>query len=461
MPHSGTYVSQCMHSDTALNGKYYGCPYMIWSDTSGAFWDNCMYNGSYTNNITNASFPVSVRCVLSATKAFYSNSGAHGSMLSNIDLTNHIKEAGNNGQIVLRAGRPGSGGDSVSSVDTAGENGENGYRSCVYIQKKPTAGTYGDTVYALCAYGGDSGKGSIATKENNTYGSSITRAETLPYCREYSNGSWKNLSCTAVSSGTYGIGGNGGSGTDVSGDTITTSPGLAGTGGVVKLTYQNEFAGAGGGGGAGGTFVKITNLSLDADTECTVKVGGGGSYGSGQDGKNGGDTSIKCGNSKEYIVYGGGGGKLGTSGVDMAAPKPVGGKGGARGKVSENIKQLGTLAEIVYGEENSAVAAPEILSKINGNLNVGGNGGKSGTGAIGGCGGLRPNDDPDCTNPNSNATLAEYVTPVYTSLIAETPDYGKAGAGGGGGGWSKTLSPKQGTGSSGAPGFLFLWWNQD
>ncbi len=224
----------------------------------------------------------------------------------------------------------------------------------------------------------------------------------------------------------------------------------------VKVT----LAGAGGG-GAGETMAKIKNLSLPSDKECIIRVGGGGNYGSGQNDKNGGNTSIKCGNAKEYIIHGGEGGKLGASGTSVTNPKPVGGSGGNRGKVSENIIQLGTLAEIIYGEGLYSGTTQETALKINGNLNIGGNGGKSGTDATGGCGGLRPNGDPDCTNGNVNATPGEYFTPTYTGLTANTPDYGKTGAGGAGGGWNANQSPKQGTGSSGNQGIFSYGGNRN
>lgn len=407
----------------------------------------------YTNHGAGVYF--SIRCVLDKTfKSIKGGKGGSTSMLSNIDISDYVKLAGTGGQIVLRAGNGGKGGNGAETAGKNAENGYSGYRSCIYIQKKPASGTYGDTVYAMCAYEGNGGnKGDIAEATDGK------DADNTAYCREYINGNWKEIGCSINTNLTYGTGGAGGEAIYNSNGTITMQNGSNGSGGLARITYNNEFKGSGGGGGAGGTFAKITNLSLPNDTECTIKVGRGGNYGSGQNGKDGGNTSIKCGNSKEYIVYGGKGGKLGTSGKDINNPDPVGGIAGDAGKVSDNIAQLGTLAEIIYGEGINN-AAEETAFKINGNLNIGGNGGNSGTNAIGGCGGLRPDSDPDCTNINQNATLAEYITPLYSGLIQETPDYGKTGAGGGGGGWSRNLSPKQGTGSAGQPGYLFLWWDQ-
>ncbi len=428
--------------------------YIVWSNSSSKAF--VLSGGSISIIGSSSSWPASVRCVLDkAFKSIKGGKGAPASMLSNIDISNYVKLAGTGGQIVLRAGKGGKGGNGAETAEKNAENGYGGYRSCIYIQKKPISGTYGDTVYAMCAYEGNGGnKGDIAEA---TDGKDV---DNTAYCREYINGNWKDIGCSINTNLNYGTGGAGGSAIYNSDGTITMQNGSNGAGGLVKITYQNEFKGAGGGGGAGGTFAKITNLSLPNDTECVIKVGGGGNYGSGQNGKDGGNTSIKCGNSKEYIVYGGKGGSLGISGKDINNPDPVGGKGGAMGKVSENILQLGTLAEIIYGEGINNNTAEETAFKINGNLNIGGNGGNSGTNAIGGCGGLRPDNDPDGTNINQNATLAEYITPLYSGLMQETPDYGKTGAGGGGGGWSKTQSPKQGTGSAGQAGYLFLWWDQ-
>ena len=146
---------------------------------------------------------------------------------------------------------------------------------------------------------------------------------------------------------------------------------------------------------------------------------------------------------------------------------PEGGECGSIQKVSQNILNLGALAEIIYGEAHTSPVTTDLSKeeyeklkkKLDAGKTIGGSGGDSGLGATGGCGGLKIDNESSCINTsNTNALSAEYIAPIYTNLLNN--DYGKAGAGGGGGGWSSTIVPKQGIGTQGQPGYLFLWWDQ-
>lgn len=476
-------IQQCHGSPGCYGVPDGGCrARAIWADNGAYYLQDGVFEGSWV--IGSKYYAFSARCTLDKTKLFKSYSGSGGSsgaMLSNIDITSYVKQAGKDGTIELTAGKAPLGRTGANNKNTPANNGIDGNISKILIKNKS-----GTIIYGLKTSGG---RGGTAATSVTVSGAAAAKPAATSSCQYTINGAtWQNTSCSknsipsvggniiwvesaAVGTGAqshltsdtsgYGAGGNGGTSSYSYNDTISSTSGANGKGGLVKITYNNQFPGAGGGGGAGGTMAKIKNLSLPSDKECIIRVGGGGNYGSGQNDKNGGNTSIKCGNAKEYIIHGGEGGKLGASGTSVTNPKPVGGSGGNRGKVSENIIQLGTLAEIIYGEGLYSGTTQETALKINGNLNIGGNGGKSRTDAIGGCGGLRPNGDPDCTNGNVNATPGEYFTPTYTGLTANTPDYGKTGAGGAGGGWNANQSPKQGTGSSEQPGYLFLWWEQE
>lgn len=512
--HSNNIVSQCTHSSVGLNGNYAGCPYKVWGDGANAFTygdPNCatIVNGVTTYTRTNyQQFPYSVRCVISTIYSSYSASGGgSGSLLSDIDISEYVKQAGAGGSIVLQAGRGGKGGDGAASGNLKASNGIAGYKSCVKVL---TPSPENKVVYGVCAYQGNGGNAGDAAGDTGKAGSAVS---SYSYCEKTLNGTnWEEINCTksgnasiagiktvgntsnggkggdsnfpSISSGggdgamstsadgngftpsytTYaGAGGGGGTGIYTTGGNVKTGKGGDGAGGAAEITYKNEYAGAGGGAGSGGILAVISNLSLSSDSECTIHVGGGGAYGSGFNGSNGGHTSIKCGNNaQEYKIFGGNGGKIGVSGSE-SVPDSVGGLAGSIAKVNSNILQLGNIASIVYGEGYDINTSNDIQNKINTKLsavkNIGGSGGNSGSGAIGGCGGLKEDIDNNCLNTgNASAMPAEFIAPIYSSLI--TGDYGKAGAGGGGGGWSRELSPKQGTGSAGQAGYLFLWWDQ-
>ena len=447
--------SQCTHSIEPLYGVYKGCPYKVWGSGTTAFTtgdSNCVADGIGYTSVNYPQLSYSVRCVLEAT--YYSLSasgGGSGSLLSDIDISEYIKQAGVGGNIILQAGRGGKGGDGASTVDTRGLNGTSGYKSCLKVENAQNK-----VLYGVCAYqgnGGISGDGSLSI------GSAGSAVPSYSYCEETANGiNWHEINCTkggqASSAGVKTANNTSGGGEGA----LSNSD--IGNGSTPSYT---TYPGAGGGAGSAGTLVVINNLSLPADTDCTIHVGGGGAYGSGSNGSNGGHTSIKCGkNGQEYIVYGGNGGKIGVSGSEIS-PIPIGGFAGNKAMVNSNILQLGNLALVTYGEGYDNTSADEAQRKINdkltGNKNLGGTGGNSVTGAIGGCGGLKDDESNNCINSlNVNALVAEFVSPVYTALLVG--DYAKAGAAGGGGGWSRILSPNQGVGSAGQPGYLFLWWDQ-
>ena len=463
----------------------------------------------------------SARCTLDKTKLFKSYSGAGGaggSLLSNIDIQNYIKQAKNGGRIIIRAGRGGAGGNGANGNNQTASAGAAGYESCVFVQKAGANGNGYSTIYGICASAGKGGAAAAAIAASGS-AASYTTASALNSCRETKDGAnWVNINCSLQSKqgdggegiwgsikqfGTGGRGGNsnfpstasgggegansasalnggspaaatypgagGGGGGSAYGfsNKILTGKGGSGAGGLVRITYQNEYPGAGGGGGAGGTMVKVSNISFASNKECTIHVGGGGDRGIGANGKDGGYTSIKCGiNAQEYVVYGGGGGKAGIS-ATQTNNVPEGGEGGSIQKVSQNILNLGALAEIIYGEAHTSPVTTDLSKeeyeklkkKLDAGKTIGGSGGDSGLGATGGCGGLKIDNESSCINTsNTNALSAEYIAPIYTNLLNN--DYGKAGAGGGGGGWSSTIVPKQGIGTQGQPGYLFLWWDQ-
>ncbi len=507
--HDTVSFSQCTHTAENLYGSYRGCPYKVWGAGTTAFTtgdNNCIGDGIGYTSVNYPQFSFSVRCVLDAT--YYSLSasgGGSGSLLSDIDISEYVKQAGVGGNIILQAGRGGKGGAGATAVNTKGSGGISGYKSCVKVENAQNK-----VVYGVCAY---QGNGGIPADGSTSAGSVGNAVPSYSYCEETTNGAnWHEINCTkggqasnagsktanstsnggkggdsnfpSSSSGggegalsnsssgdgnspsytTYaGAGGGGATAKYVKGGSLKAGVGGNGAGGVAQITYKNEYAGSGGGAGSAGSLAIINNLSLPADTECIIHIGGGGAYGSGANGSNGGHTSIKCGkNGQEYIVYGGNGGKTGISGSEIS-PLPVGGTAGKEALVNSNILQLGSLATITYGEGYSDSSPDEAQSKINdklnGNKNIGGTGGTSGTGAVGGCGGLKEDEANNCINNlNTNAMTSEFVSPVYTALLAG--DYAKAGAAGGGGGWSRGLSPNQGIGSAGQPGYLFLWWDQ-
>ncbi len=483
-PGAGTTDARCVHAD----GYNFFCL------------EEGYFSGPRTHNdYRNAS--MSGRCTIEKQKFSTSASGSGGSAgrtLVDIDLSEYVRKAEGDGKIILTAGKRGKGGTGATNKNTDASDGTYGGQSAIIVRKKNQNDTYSN-IYSLLADGGPGGVRAFATS-NNIAGGWRPSCEKCHYTIE--GGGWVDRECSAdCNAGTagttsnnataqggrggnstltfsgggagaladstngigtngltasYGAGGGGGTGIYSFNDSIIGGAGGNGAPGIAEISYYNEFPGAGGGGGAGGTLVRIVNLNVNPGDSCTIRVGGGGNGGSGTNGDDGGYTSISCGNSaKEYIVYGGKGGKLGTA-QNQIDNLPEGGIGGETGGVNKDIQDLGDRAKIQYGEGYSESADKAIKDKINGAGSAGGMGGKSATGAQGGCGGMK--DDSYCSNKDTNATVGEMVMPIYSAILNQ--NFGKMGAGGGGGGWDKENVTNQGRGSSGIPGYLFIYWDK-
>lgn len=466
----------------------------------------CLYDGYLKGPTSNEpdykNLVMSGRCTLEKQKLSWSASGSGGGAgrtLIDIDLNEYVKQTNGEGKILLGAGKRGKGGAGCTSKSCNASNGTQGGQSSVTIQKKNQNNTY-TSIMSFLADGGQIGVGAFATLSNISGGQTAacdgchyvlegaavwTDRECSSDCSKGDAGAANNETTAQGGKGgnssltfsgggegaaidladgkgsnaltnSYGAGGGGGTGIYSYNDTVIGGNGGNGAPGISEISYYNEFPGAGGGGGAGGTLVRIVNFNVTPGEKCIINVGGGGNGGSGTEGGDGGYTSISCENSgKEYIVYGGGGGKLGES-QNQVDNLPKGGIGGEIGSVNNNIADLGNRVKIQYGEGYSESANKKIKDKINGMETAGGMGGNSATGAQGGCGGIK--NDTYCSNEDTNATVSEMLMPVYSAILNQ--NYGKMGAGGGGGGWDKASTINQGRGSSGMPGYLFIYWDK-
>ena len=247
--------------------------------------------------------------------------------------------------------------------------------------------------------------------------------------------------------------GSGGGGATVgfnSSGTEQKGKGGNGANGVVELKYDVTYQAAAGGGGGGGSMAQISEIAVTGLKEYVVKVGGGGNGGSiSAAGENGGESSISA-DSGTYIVQGGLGGGLGVAQSESSSV--VQGVGGNVGGYSSNIKS----SEVKKGKKGSDGSL--VIGTFS--ISAGGQGGESGIGIKGSCGGLF-NNSSICVNNNVNgANVAQFE---YPAGVFKAINYGSAGAGGGGGGWSfdSVNYPTPGTGAKGQNGYVYIYWTKN
>lgn len=491
---SSTYKSPEACSDGTPNCKYGHGPFALWSSTSKVRY--ALINGVMTRKSASNYTPSSIRCVLSSftrdvTTYSYSAHGGGGGgsagLLSNIDITQYVKQAQNTGGGIIRM-TVGGGGLGASTTTNA-KSGENSY---VHIYDKNNK-----LIYAWASYGGSAGSNASTASygagggtsgclyHNGTGGwvSTVCSANGASGSRGSSNSSSTNTSYLVASggiganssynntgsgtvgspstggqAGSYGAGGGGGGArSDSTGQ--TKYGGGNGSGGVVEVTYYEKYPGAGGGGGGGGSIAYIKNIPVNSISgTCNFVIGKGGKGGNiDKDGTDGGKTSVVCSydTSKTYEVTGGGGGKKGVAALSATA-NPTGGTAGAAGSVNANINSLKSSTKTV--KTGSAGTA--------GNKNIGGRGGESASGTKGGCGGLYTETDSKkglCTVNATDAkraigegfTYEDIVEPSASAVLNKT--FGTAGAGGGGGAYDKTLGTPSAKGGDGLGGYVCVY----
>lgn len=458
-------------------------------------------------------------------EAFYSLSGGGGgaspslennSFASNILATfrQRIKE-NIGGYIVLEVGEGGAGGAASTGKGQKPANGKNGGASCIAI----TGSNKADIKYRICVPGGKfgySGDGTKANAETTGWGAagSETPLANSCYAIDYTfnpSGVRTEFSCTKkgnsgtaggastnnptaggkggasvinniqvggtnvvngvnAASSNYGAGGGGGSasktGTGANGS-LSFGKGGNGAGGHIYLNYKVRYDAAGGGGGGAGSVAIVREYRVNQG-ECTFTIGKGGAGGSvATDGKKGGDTSVTCTNSggEVFRVYGGEGGKKGTTATTLGGYS-TGGLGGLKGLYSDDVTGL----------PPSKLTSKTGLDGTQGGINTdihtnyvpvtysaGGRGGTGGTGKKGGCGGLL--NDVVCTYATNIIPNAEAIKGISMQLsdvkfpdLTQAENYGESGSGGGGGGWH--MQTGSGQGGDGLGGFACIWWEK-
>ncbi len=482
-----------------------------------------------------------VRCVAVPFISFSGGGGGGATGIIGKDTFNNevktifkkaIEDNLENGSILIEAGKGGDKGAKGTNGTNASAGG-NGGESCVsiYSGKNST----GSLVFKVCAAGGNGGKGAISSlsyKSGASYyaaGGAVKPANSCYYIN--SSGSKISFNCAQEGSlGEHGYGaetkmettwghggasplslstfagtstingitlnsityaGSGGSGgrANTNNGTNTAGDGGAGASGLAKITYKIKKDGAGGGGGAGGNAVKIGNIIFNKsyyDCKITVGQGGiGGNAGStqssgaaanGGDGTSGGNSSITCdGGNTTFTVTGANGGKGGIGAT--ASTDSAGGAGGAA--LSANNATSGKLEGLkpamVYLVTGKQGNTPDIASRET--VKIGGAGGKSGTKALGGCGGTEVNNDAEngCitlsqTSPDGKGFKNDDVSDAYqfygsnittawqNIVHNSAPSFGTAGAGGGGGSYQTIDST--GKGGNGMAGYACVFYTR-
>ncbi len=369
--HISCFPSHMLSQDTETNG----IPH----------WIN-FADGKLTNVGANFFYhAMSARCSLDKTKLTKSYSGAGGAAgayISELDITGYVKQAGVGGKIEIIAGKGGKGGDGAASKNNAGSDGSSGGISRILIKNKD-----GGIVYGIRVKGGEGGKAAenITVSGTAAINPNISASRN---CEDTTDGvNWKETSCTQnilkggngntvwassaaannggvspVNSALTGNGAGGSGGTSSYGynDTVDSVQGNNGQGGLVKITYNNEFAPAPGGGGGGGTIAQIKDVQLGKQTDCTLTIGKGGKGGGiDNNGIDGGSSSIKCSTDvRTFTVAGGKGGKIGIS-AQSSTTNPTPGKGGEYGDINKSsttaVKDYNsskkTILEGINGED--------------------------------------------------------------------------------------------------------------
>ncbi len=458
-------------------------------------------------------------------EAFYSLSGGGGgaspslennSFASNILATfrQRIKE-NIGGYIVLEVGEGGLGGAASTGKGQKPANGKNGGASCVVI----TGSNKADVKYRICVPGGKFGYSGDGTKANaETTGWGAAGGETplanSCYAIDYTfnpSGVRTEFSCTKkgnsgtaggaitnnptaggkggasvinniqvggtnvvngvnAASSNYGAGGGGGSaskaGTGTNGS-LSFGKGGNGAGGHIYLNYKVRYDAAGGGGGGAGSVAIVREYRVNQG-ECTFTIGKGGAGGSvATDGKKGGDTSVTCTNSggEVFRVYGGEGGKKGTTATTLGGYS-TGGLGGLKGLYSDDVTGLPPsklTSKTGLDGTQGGVNDSTYTNYVPVTYSAGGRGGTGGTGKKGGCGGLL--NDVVCTYatniiPNTEAIkgISMQLSDVKFPDLTQAENYGESGSGGGGGGWH--MQTGSGQGGDGLGGFACIWWEK-
>ncbi len=481
------------------------------------------------------------RCVITPFVSFSGGGGGGAAGIMGKDtfnsevktlFKNTIKDNLENGSILIEAGKGGDKGLKGTNGTDASAGG-NGGESCVSVYSgKNSSGT---RLFKVCAPGGNGGKGAIASL-NYKNGSSYYAAggASMPSNSCYyinSSGSKFFFNCTQEGSlGEHGYGseskmettwghggasplnlstfastnaingttlnsityaGSGGSGgrANTNNGTNTAGDGGAGASGLVKITYKNKKDGSGGGGGAGGNAVKISNIIFNKSYyDCKITVGQGGSGGNagstqnngtalkGDDGTPGGNSSVTCdGGNTIFTVLGANGGKGGIGAT--ASANSIGGAGGVvlNSSNATSGKLEGLKPAMIYLVTGKQGNTPDSAS-INA-VKIGGAGGKSGTNALGGCGGTDIDDDAEngCitlsqTSPDGKGFKNDDVSDAYQfygsnittawqNIVQNSaPSFGTAGAGGGGGSYIETGSI--GKGGNGMGGYVCVFYTR-
>ena len=462
---------------------------------------------------------MSARCLTVDNGAFtfaYKTGGGGGSGARIYNYTlpetyngNKLLEKGN--KITISRGNNGGGGFGT------GVNGSNGSPTCLTVYNSGNA-----SIFYLCANGGDYGRGASAAN----YGNGGNAVET---CRlGTSSTNYQNVNCSTIGNGVavvskggnngvsnasasynttvsggaggvstyntsiaggsggngiasktveqaaidgkspsasgsnvpYGAGGGGGSsGRGADSSSVIAGNGGSGYVGYAKITYDIERTGGSGGGGGGGSMIAVASLDVEEGKTYEVITGKGGKGGTvNGDGNNGYPSSFKYSDGKIIKTNEGKGGKCGNH----TGTYGTGGEGGAGGaKSSINIGYGMTASAGKSGVKGYNYDVSKTKKSI------GGNGGVSGIGTDGGCGGLSfyysdssyaPSDKSslsvvnNCKITNANADNGLYL---LNTLIMGT-DYGKAGAGGGGGGFESYSL--YGIGGDGGNGYVYIKW---
>lgn len=484
-----------VHLDEATGGVLYG---------TGNVNSGC--SADYLGCIENVQ---SARCLTTDNGAFTfayktGGGGGAGARVYNYTLPEtyngkKLFEKGN--RINIQRGEAGAGGE-------AGVNGSAGTPSCLQIVDSEENG-----IFFFCAMGGNFGKAATTSAYGTAGGTNATCAiganstdYTAVNCSNYgtvvskggSNGVSKTVSYnetvnggngaastynTSLAGGSggsgiatstatqnsingkspsvsgtnypYGAGGGGGSaGRGANSSAVLTGKGGGGYIGYAKLTYDVERTGASGGGGGGGSMAAIASLEVDAGKSYEVIAGKGGKGGNANaDGEDGYKSSFKYSSSKVIEANPGLGGKTGTH-TDVYSIGGLAGNGG--NKVNPGVGFGITIKEGLKGTNGYNYDSTKTKKSM------GGNGGKSGIGTDGGCGGLSSyyetssfvsnTDKNECKITNINAESGLYL---LNTLYMGT-DYGRAGSGGGGGGFESFSL--YGVGGNGGNGYVFIKW---
>lgn len=491
-------------------GKEFANPYEVWGYNSGTYYTGNLDFRTFKSDSkrtkwwkvasadsTKLTKVLAVRCVLDSWNdegyttyeygAYGGGGGGSAGYLANIDITNYVKQAQNTGGGTIRIIAGGGGAGAPVNGNAA-----NGGNSNIFVYNKS-----GTVIYAWASDGGRAG--------GNATSSAAGAGGTSPGCLAYNGSAWTSTNCStngikgangaaparhkdktpvgylvaaggsganssysngATGGGTGGnaaaggaagsYGGGGGGGARSDGSAVVHYAGGNGAGGIaeVNVTYEERYAGSGGGGGAGGNVAKISNVDVGKNSTCTIHVGAGGYGGSFDTGGSDGVWSwVKCVGdhpTAEFYVYGGLGGKKGTT-ATVAGGKATGGLGGGiyNNGFSDSINKP------VKGLTVNRYLGKAGTNGVEGKAGIGGD---SGAASKGGCGGL--NKLNTCIYNVSSSVFGSGFT-YQNILVPEFKDiqnkvFGTFGSGGGGGAYDKSIGA--GTGGRGMGGYVCIYY---